>query len=126
MISASSFSEQKLIKVMLCCNDTCGSASGYLSALTIDDLIHIEGYGVPCIVVPSRLKIAEHLYTINGYQSHVGNNCWDEIEITLEDAASLLNLLSLLGWDLVEATANLWDKFGAITAANLSEVQLPS
>ena len=37
------------------------------------------------------------------------------------DVAELLNYLALQGWDRLEATETLWDKFGAIEASDLEE-----
>lgn len=113
------------VVVMLAVNDPAnGNFVGKCEAVEIPDVITVEERGTPLAVeflpdqariavVSGVLEVGVSRYRYWHYKRWVGNWCWDQVRMTLENAARLLEQLRDAGWgyDVADTrVADAWTK----------------
>lgn len=106
--------QQLLVRVDIACNDPqSGSPQGFIEAVTITDMIQLEGPQLRCFRLGGRLVIAGLTLPLHGYGTWIGNWCWDEALLTELDAWRLLEALRRERWDCTEAVSELFNAWDA-------------
>lgn len=114
------------ICVDLAVNNDAGNFSGRLDAVAIGDVAQFDGDPLTAALAPGP-----HVITIEGcelryYRSITwhGNMAWNGYEMTIAEAARLLETLRRNHWTCIEADARLFDAYdrGAALEAVLMEV----
>lgn len=124
----------KTITISLCCNDSQGDLES-LHQVEVSDLLKLHGDlfggdGEKIRFAPdkSAVFINDNRYPIKGYKPWVGNVCWDEVRMSLEEAARLLNhLRELPHWTAFEGVCELFQAFEdglPVTPEMLERVEL--
>jgi hypothetical protein len=117
------------LTLMVAVNDDHGNPQGMIDKLEIgpandfEQMISLEGpipgpvfRDMRVLLLPQgtriKFKISRRVFCAYGYQSWVGNWCWDAYLIGPKTAAKIVNHLHSLGnWSCNEAHTNLFEKF---------------
>lgn len=113
------------IRVHLCCNDPDnGEFTGRLTgievggcSLTIWPLESIDGSGedgVPLLTWDGGIVVGWRWFPISAYREHVGNWCWDAVEMDRRTALRLLRYVVELGADVESAPVGVFETLQAI------------
>jgi len=113
------------MQLMLAVNDDNGMHTGQVDQVEVDDLICLEGEPVSCIYLPCALMIGSLWFEHKGYQTWVGNICWDCATLESVHIATIINYLRSIGWDCTEAETSLFEAYhngNPITAKMLEDL----
>lgn len=113
------------ITVMLCCNDPGnGEFTGRLTglevggcSLTIWPFESIDGSGedgVPLTLWDGGIVVGWRSFPASDYCEHVGNWCWDAVEMDRRTALRLLRYIAELGADVESAPVGVFEALTAI------------
>lgn len=112
----------KLLAVNLMVNDpNTGEPVNRVSSLQLDQplMISLDGHGRE-LPVEFEINPAGHWLNVNDrfyrFQSHEvwkGNWCWDQVMLSPEDVADLVNQLLLAGWNVDEADSKIYGRMTA-------------
>lgn len=91
-------------RVMLCCNDDRGNATGRVSELEVGDEIRIACTGNPPTMRLSAgsVKIGRVSYACRDHSTWVGNICWDAVTMDMDTVSLLLAALLKGDWAVEE------------------------
>ncbi len=105
--------------ISLACNDDGGNFAGRVDAITIDDVIQLEGD--PLRIAIGKTTIIEGMVVrARGHTTWYGNMMWDAIRQDAHDTARLLEHLRRKHWTIIEGDAalfNAYDTGGDMAAA---------
>jgi len=100
------------MQLMLAVNDNNGMHTGQVDQVEVDDLICLAGEPVPCSThLPRALRINSLRFKHKGYQTWVGNICWDCATLESAHIATIINYLRSIGWDCTEAETSLFEAY---------------
>jgi hypothetical protein len=76
-----------------------GVDTGYVEAFDFAAMLHLHGLPLRCTVDTTRLKvrISRRLFSIEKYDTWVGNWCWDAMEVSLETASQIAEYVRSTG-----------------------------
>lgn len=109
----------KLLRVNVAVNDPMtGNPANRISRIQIDEghTIHLDGYGhelpIEFLIQPGGrwMVVNGHSYRFWTHEVWVGNWCWDQVSLSVADAADLVNQLLLSGWVVEEADRGLFER----------------
>jgi hypothetical protein len=117
--------QQMKLHLMLAVNNEYGNRVGQVDRVEIDDLISLEGEPVSCVYLPQAVMVGSLWFNHEGYQTWVGNICWDCATLESKDVAAIINYLHKLGWSCTEAETGLFEAYHndeSITAKMLEDL----
>lgn len=101
------------MQLMLAVNDPRnGAHTGQVDQVEVDELdLCLEGDPVSCVYLPHAIMVCGLWFNHKGYQTRVGNWCWDCATLESVHVAAIINHLRSIGWDCTEAETGLFDAY---------------
>ena len=110
------------LQVMLAVNDhKNGLHMGEVDCIEVEDILVIEGPPVSCSSNGYKLELLDgQYYNLKGYQTWVGNWCWDCAWLESIHVAKMVNhLLENKRWEYFEAEESLFNSPFKVTVQRL-------